>query len=378
MNTHVTFLTRSLEVGGAETQLVALARALQQTPGFSASVVTFYPGGALEETLRDGGVAVVTGDKQGRWDLLAFTLRLRVLLRRSAPALVHSFLGPPNLMAALLRPFLPRARLVWGVRASDMDLSQYDWTWQQVFRAERFLSRVPDRIVANSYAGRDHVVAAGFPAARMAVVPNGIDTDRYRPDPGARERLRREWGVDGPIIGMVARLDPMKDHANFLFAAHVIAAEFPAVRFVCVGGGKADYVAMLQRQAANLGLSDRIIWTGERRDVAALLGAFDIATLSSAFGEGFPNAVGEAMACGRPAAVTDVGDSAMVVGDTGRVVPRRDSAALAAAWRAMLALSTGDRDALGAAARRRIVEEYSVGAMVSRTAALYREILQAA
>lgn len=375
MTARIALLTRSLEVGGAETQLATLARALHATPGFAVDVVTFYPGGALEAPLREAGVRVVSLDKCGRWDLAQFGLRLRHTLRHLAPAIVHSFLGPPNLVAALLRPFLPGTRLVWGVRASDMDLGRYDWTWAQVFRAERMLARVPDRIVANSFAGRDHVVAAGFPAARTTVIPNGIDTDKFQPDRAAGDALRRAWSAGGPCVGMVARLDPMKDHATFLRAARTTADIVPNARFVCVGGGHPDYVQSLQRRTAELGLTDRVTWAGERRDIPSVLNALDVATLSSGFGEGFPNAVGEAMACAVPCVVTDVGDAARVVGPTGRVVPRGDAAALAAAWTALLQAPEHERTALGVAARNRIVDEFSVAAMVTRTTGLYREVL---
>lgn len=375
MKPRLVFLARSMELGGAETQLLALAGRLQQD--FEVTVVTFYPGGALEAPLRQTGVPVHAIGKSGRWDLVQFGARLRSTLQALAPEILHSYLAPPNLMAALLRP--RRTRLVWGIRASDMDLRRYDWTWSATFFAERALSWLPDRIVANSNAGREHLAKAGFRTNRLVVIPNGIDTERFRFDPASGATLRTEWlgGAAGPLIGVVARLDPMKDHVTFLRAAADLTTTHPDARFLCVGAGAEPYAAGLRETAGTLGLTGRVIWSGQRRDIPATLSACDVVTLSSAFGEGFPNAIGEAMACERPCAVTDVGDAALVVGECGMIAPRRDPGALAAAWRAVLAHSPEQRAALGAAARRRVVDNFSVDAMVARTAALYRELLAA-
>ena len=375
MRPRVVLLARSMDVGGAETQLVALAIRLQRE--FSVSVVTFYSGGVLEAPLRDAGVPVHTVNKQGRWDLVRFVARLRAKLIDLAPQVIHSYLGPPNLMAAILRP--RGSRLVWGIRASDMDLRHYDWTWSATFRAERLLSGVPDRIVANSDAGRRHVIQAGFRQDRLIVIPNGIDVDRFRPDHPGSSALRAEWlaGTAGPLVGVVARLDPMKDHETFLRAAAQFAAVAPSARFVIVGTGSDSYCMSLKERARALGLVGQLVWAGQRRDIPSVLGALDIVSLSSAFGEGFPNVVGEAMACSRLCAVTDVGDAAIVVGECGAVVPRRDPDALAAAWRRLMDLSPAHRSELGALARARVVNQFSVDAMVARTSAMYRKLLAA-
>ena len=378
MSIGIAFLARSLEVGGAEVQLAALARGLQRTAEFEVSVVTFYPGGALEAELRADGVQVLCAGKRGRWDLAGFGCRLRRLLRQVAPAVVHSFLASPNLAAAAMRPLLPGVRLVWGVRASDVDTSYYDWTWRAVYGAERILSRVPDRIVANSVAGRDHIARGGFPPGRIEVIANGIDTARFRPDRAAGAALRAQCGATGPLVGLAARFDRMKDHGTFLRAVNLLAARMPEVRYVCAGGGNEAVAREARALAESLGVDGLVEWAGERRDMPAFCNAIDIATLSSAFGEGFPNAVGEAMASGVPCAVTDVGDAAEIVGPCGAVVPRRDPAALAGAWERLLALPPAERAAMGEAARRRIEERYTAEGMVERSARLYRELLQAA
>jgi len=368
----VVFLVRSLEVGGAERQLAGLARGLDRAR-FAVTVCCFYDAGRFAEELRSAGVGIVPLEKRGRWDGPRFFRRLAAEMRALRPHVVHSFLGPPNVAAAFVKPRLPGVRLVWGVRASNMELGRYDYSWRLTSALERFLSRRADVIAANSFAGRDHVVGMGYPPDRVVVVPNGIDVGRWRPDERGGRAVRAAWGVapDEALIGLVARLDPMKDHETFLRAAALAAAGRPGLRFVCVGAGGGRDRDRLARLAAELGIADRVVWAGPRDDMAAVYSALDVHTSSSAYGEGFSNAVAEAMAAGVPCAVTDVGDSARIVGDTGPVVPPGDPAALADGWRRLLDLGRAERRRLGERCRRRIADTYSEARMIERMAAIY-------
>ena len=324
-------LARSLDYGGAERQLVALARGLHDR-GHRVVVAVFYPGGPLEQDLRAAEVPVHAFEKHGRWDTLGFALRLLRFLRRERPSVLHGYLEFPNLLTVMVRPFIG-SRAVWGIRASNRELDRYDWLTRLVNRLERTLSRFPDLIIVNSHAGHGHIVRQGFPTDRVIVIPNGIDTDRFRPDAAARTRGRTAFGI-GPadhLVGLVGRLDPMKDHPSFLEAAARVRQTLPGSRFLCVGNGPAAYAADLRSHADTLGLGPNLIWADGRDDMPTVYNALDIAVSASANGEGFPNVVGEAMACGVPCVVTDVGDSARIVGEHGVVVPPRNPAALATA-----------------------------------------------
>jgi glycosyltransferase involved in cell wall biosynthesis len=364
----IAFLIRSLGVGGAERQLVELAKGLRGV-GRDVVVLTFYPDGAMATELDEAGVRRVVVGKRHRWDVLGFVWRLAAELRRERAAILHGYMPDANILVTLLGRLLRRRRVVWGVRASRVDLSHYDRVSAVVLNVARRLARGADLIICNSRAGAADHVAQGYPADRVLVVPNGIDTRRFRPDPGARARLRSEWGIPegAPLIGLVGRLDPMKDHRTFLRAAAALRREHPAARFVFVGRGADGYVAELAALAAELGLADRLMWAAPRQDVTAVFAALDVLTLCSAFGEGFPNVVGEAMACGTPCVVTDVGDAAWIVGDTGRVVPVGDADALARAWAELLP-SVGCA-ALAERCRARIVGEFGLDALVRNTEA---------
>lgn len=361
------FLIRSLNYGGAERQIVALAKGLQER-GHSVLVAVFYSGGPLEKDLRDSGVPVNMLGKHGRWDVFPFLWRLISLVRHEKPDILHGYLPVPDLLTVLFKPLFPRIRMVWGVRASNVDLSRYDLLSRVVFRLECFFSRFAGLIIVNSNAGRDYHLKHGFPEGKMVVVPNGIDTERFVHDPEARKKMRNEWGIadNEKLIGIVARLDPMKDHQTFLKAASLLAKGRDDVRFICVGDGPATYKSELKRLSRELGLEKKLIWAGAYRDMPAVYNAIDIVT-SSSYGEGFPNVIGEAMACGVPCVATDVGDSALIVGDAGVVVPPKNPERLASGIRALLDRACADS---GEKARRRIIEHFSLNSMVQKTEAI--------
>jgi glycosyltransferase involved in cell wall biosynthesis len=370
----IAFLVRALDVGGAEVQLSAIARGLDPDQ-FDVSVIYYYAGGSLVQELRDAGVGLYCLEKSGRWDLIPFFFRLLATVRVLRPAILHGFLSTSNILTSLLKPLVPGLRVIWGVRASNMDHGHYDITWRVSFALERLLSRHANRIIANSRAGRDHILENGFSGGRIEVVLNGIDTDNSSNDGNARQRLRAEWRIPAheQLIGIIARLDPMKDHITFLRAAAQLATTHDSVRFVCVGNdGLADGNG-LRALADELGIADRIVWAGFHADIRAVHKAIDLHTSCSAFGEGFSNSIAEAMASGIPNVVTDVGDSADIVGELGVVVPPRSPGQLALAWGKMLSLSTAERRSLAERCRQRILDNFSRRAMIERMTAIYQE-----
>jgi glycosyltransferase involved in cell wall biosynthesis len=374
----ILFLTRSLNVGGAERQLVALARALHLR-GVVVDVAVFYSGGALEKDLIEAGVPVTSLRKKGRWDNIGFAYRLIRLLRRSQPDIVHSYLSVPNVVAVLARQFARRARVVLGVRASKLDLSDYGALTAVSCWVEAILSRFADLTIANSQTGRDHAIKHGFPKSNTIVIPNGIDTSYFFRDLTARIRVRTEWKIsdDCFLVGMIGRLDPMKGHLTFLDAAAHVARETEEGRFVLIGDGPRSYKNRLISKINDLGLRDKVIWAGERRDMPAVYSALDIMCSPSSYGEGFPNVVGEAMSCKVPCIVTDVGDAAQIVGDTGKIVPPNDEVALCRAiCETLNELRTLAPGSIGDQARRRIVDYFTVERLVSDTSEVLDRLLR--
>lgn len=358
----------SLERGGAEAQFVRLVNGLRRK-GHQVCAVVLGSGGPFGRQME--GPAHCLG-KDSRLGLPFAVGKLAALAWRERPEVYYGLLPMPNLMGAALKILRPGLRLVFGLRASDMRLADYGMASRVVTRLETAAAGLADLVVCNSEAGRSHAISRGVAPGKLRVAHNGIDTARCRPDRALGLPLRGSWGVGAqqPLIGLVARLDPMKDHENFLQAAALVARSRPEARFVCVGGGPREYADGLRRQAQSLGLGEKLIWTGALGDMPAVYNALDLLCLSSAYGEGFPNVLGEALACGVPCVTTDVGDAALVVGGTGAVAPRRDPEALAAALLAQLERLEREGDGLRRACRARVEENFSVERMVETTEAL--------
>lgn len=355
------FVIGQLAVGGAGRQLVELVKRLDRETIETHVAVFYSDGGLQEEVSRLDGVVVHDLGKRGRYDVVGFLWRWFSVLRRVRPHVVHGYLDNANLLALTSR-WVGDCRVVWGVRSSDMDFTRYDWLHGAAFRAGCRFSGGVDLAIFNSEAGLRFHRARGYRCRRTVVVPNGIDSPRYERDEAARERLRTSWGMtrDRILVGIVARLDPMKGQAVFLDAAARLASSTPSLAFVVVGGGAPREEAALRAAASCRGLEGRVIWTGMRSDLAAIYSAMDIAVSASLYGEGFSNSIGEAMAAGLPMVVTDVGDAAAVVGDTAFVVPCNDVEALAGALRGLVEMDSGSRAAMGARARARVRERNSL------------------
>ena len=239
------------------------------------------------------------------------------------------------------------------------------------------ISQYPNQIILVSQNIKSQHEALGYCSEKSLVIDNGFDTSLFKPSVEARLTVRAELGLppESFLIGLMARYHPMKDHNNFLRAAALLLKEFPEVYFILIGSGVDRENQVLHQLIQDLGLFNRIHLLGERSDMPRLAAALDIASLASAYGEAFPMVIGEAMSCGVPCAVTDVGDSARIVDNTGRVVSPRDAEALANAWKELIEVGIEGREALGRAARARIIESFSLESVVAKYEAVYESLL---
>jgi len=367
-----------LDVGGAETMLLRLATGMDPAR-FPCRVVSLIKPGPVGDRLREAGIGVDSlGMRRGQPSPVALW-RLARLLRAFRPDVVQTWLYHADLIGlAALRlafPFGPRPALAWNLRCSYMALDQYPRMTTLTLKVCAALSRLPDAVLTNSSEARRFHQGLGYRARRFEVIPNGFDTARFRPDPEARRAVREELGIpqDAPVVGHVARFDPMKGHDTFIEAASLAESRLGDPHFLLVGRGVDDDNVVLARWLSCSGLDGgRVHLLGERNDVPRLMAAMD-AHVSSSLGESFPNAVGESMACGVPNVVTDVGDSAILAGETGRVVPPEDPAALAAALVDLLAAGPASPDS-GRSPRARIQKNYSLPAIIAKFADFYESL----
>jgi glycosyltransferase involved in cell wall biosynthesis len=276
---------------------------------------------------------------------------------------IHGYLSAGNLAATLGQLAMPSSQLVWGIRDSNINANDYGWVTRVAAGLSRILSPRVGLMIFNSQSGYHHWSSGGYAARNSVCVPNGIDTTEFAPDADAGLRFRERCGIaaDVPLVGMVARLDPAKDHAGFLRAAARVMQRVPQAHFLCLGEGSAQYRKRLQDLARELKISHQVVWPEPTREMRDVYNSLDVFCLAS-HAEGFPNVVAEAMACGRKCVVTAVGDAAFIVGEAGRVVPPGDPDALAAALLAALEPSVADDRS-----RRRIQDEFSIEAMAVRT-----------
>ena len=372
----IILLTGQLGLGGAERQLVELAKALHQH-GEQVSVVVFYGQGALDDELSEAGIPLISIEKKGRWDWFGTFRRLRAVVREIQPDVLHSYLTTPNIMAGLLKFFAPNVQVVFGVRNTSVPHEKNQLYRRFVDACETRLAKRANLSVSNSEAGRNDVIARGFPAKRTIVIPNGIDIERFQPDEQRRKRAREALNLqpDQPLIGLIGRLEPQKQHPLFLQAAALVAQRQPQARFLCLGRSTPERLNELKSLTDQLGLSGRLQWLEPRNDIETIMSALDILCLPSS-AEGFPNVVAEAMACGVPCVVTNVGDSAKLVGDLGLVVEPGDVQGLASAFETMLASVVDENWPKKAVLlRQRIVQNYTIEKLLFRSLHAYRGLL---
>ncbi|MFM9961593.1 MAG: GT4 family glycosyltransferase PelF [Planctomycetaceae bacterium] len=298
-------------------------------------------------------------------------------LRRFQPDVVQGWMYLGNLYggvaAKLARRDLPVA---WNIRHSTLDpkIDSRSMRWS-AWLGGQLSGLVPDRIVLCAEAARAAHLQVGYAPEKLEVIPNGFDLSELRPDPVARQRIRSELGItdDTPLVGLIGRLHQHKDHRTFVRAARVVADHIPNAHFVGAGEEQTYSASDLWSWVDEAGLRDRFHWLAVRRDVAAIDASLDVLVCSSTT-EGFPNVVGEAMACGVPCVATDVGECAEVVGETGHIVPKQDPQRMGEAILELLRHPRAERIAIGTAARQRVVERYDINRIVARYRQLWHEL----
>jgi glycosyltransferase involved in cell wall biosynthesis len=354
----VIHLITGLDLGGAERQLAALV----QGKAINHIVISLKDEGILGKQIKDGGTPLyclnLHKSLKGLWKLLR-------ILREQKPDILQTWLYHADLLGLIFGKIAGIRRIAWNIRCSDMDLSRYSRLTAWVIKILKYLSPYPDAIICNSQAGQNFHAQLGYRPRQWVNISNGIDTAVFSPNPEARENLRRSLSIpqDALVIGMLARVDPMKDHTTFLKAMESLSTTHD--NLYCLLAGKDTDIAQWPA------IPPRLICLGSW-DAANFLNALDIMVLSSAFGEGFPNVIGEAMACGIPVIATDVGDSAAIIQNPPCIVPVENVTKLQLALQNLIRLSCDERTALGKQGRARILEHYSLPAMRQNYEVFYK------
>ena len=355
-NTRVAHIIPAFTQGGAEEMLLKI---VQSSPGHGVDhvVIALSDRGTMRTRFERHCATYSLGIK-GSLPGFGSAFELVRLVRQSKPHLIQGWMYHGNLAAtwawALYRARVP---LCWTIRQSLYDIRNEKALSKVVIYLNAWLSRLPKAIIFNSYCSLEQHARFGLDARKTIMIPNGFDLNRFTPDEFARSKIRQALGIDAqaPLVGMIARLHPMKDHTNFFKAAELILESIPKAHFLLAGTNVTREYLPLPNELANAAHQFHLL--GERKDTTDLMNAMDVLTVASRWGEAFPNVIGEALACGTPCVATDVGDSKRILGDCGKTVPAGNPELLASAVIATLNES-GEKKAFDALLRRQRVRDY--------------------
>jgi len=358
----VTHIITDLNTGGAEMMLYKLLASLHDEH-LDFSVISLMGRGQITERIEALGVKVETLDlKQGARPSWKTIKRLRQLVRYFDPDIIQGWMYHGNIAATIVfflyRPTCWKVKLFWNVRQTLYDINNEKTQTRWLIILGRWLSFFPKGIIYNSNLSANQHAKLGFLSKKNIIIPNGFDLKKFRPDKQRRQELRNELEITESVllVGHISRLHPMKDHATLLRAIDYIVTENLS-RFA----GKKEVLFLLigHGVTSELSNSPAIHFLGERTDIPKIMSALDILVSSSAWGEGFPNVIGEAMASEVPCVVTDVGDSSRIVGEYGRVCPVGDSQCIAN-FLLQLINNEKERKTAGQQSRKRVEENYSM------------------
>lgn len=352
---NILYVISSLGIGGAEKIAAELSvAASSQDRTYTIATLTAHGNNRVEQ-LQNAGIPVIDLNVTGPVDAWRALLTLARFIRTQRPDVVHGWMYHGSLFALMATLFSGRrkkTRVIWSLRSSRMKALAYKFQLWVTITLCHLLSRAPDHITYNSHRGQDEHFIDGFNIKGSSIIPNGVNIDQFKSDDATRAQKRQELGIspDRILIGLIARLDPMKGHATFLEA------------FSRTHGATAVVVGT---NSHTLKPMENVTFMEYEDDIASLLNACDFTVSASSFGEGTSNVILESLSCATPVIATDVGDARRLVENTGVIIAPDNTDELAQAmqhWidnRAALA-------ELGHAARARAVKYYANDAMLER------------
>jgi glycosyltransferase involved in cell wall biosynthesis len=359
---------RSVDIGGAERQFIELVKNIDKNK-FEIIVCTMY-GGIQENILKSiSNIKYYNLHKKGRYDFYNFFKKYIGILKKEKPDVIYSFMDGMNIINILTNIFLKKkTKIIWGIRSSNVDIKKYGKFAEIIFLLQKRFSYKADLIIANSLASVVYYKNLGFSMNKSVVIHNGIDIELYKRNDEYRKIFRNNFNIKGNdiVLGICARIDYMKGYPILASAAKKILSEFENVYFFSAGESAKGFEHIKKECEDILGRfnNSRFIWLGKQKEMQKIYSGWDVYISSSSFGEGFSNSIGEAMACEVPCIATDVGDSKIIVGDTGIIGNPNHIESLYLGIKKML---SSDLTLLGKKARERIVQNFFTDKMIKET-----------
>ncbi|MBW7857902.1 MAG: glycosyltransferase [Leptonema sp. (in: Bacteria)] len=363
---HIIHIITGLSNGGAEAVLYRLCINDSQA---KHTVISLMDMGKYGPLLVDQGVEVhYLNMPAGRvtWTGLK---KLYSLLKTLKPSVVQTWMYHADLIGGVIARLAGIKNIFWNIRHTFLEKGKSKLTTRIVARlCAGFSYWVPQKIICCALKALEVHAAIGYQRSKMIVIGNGYELDKFAPNNTDANKIRKELSINLPInlIGMVSRYHPLKDHTN-LFKALSLAKKQVSFKCLLVGQGLSKLNTELYNLIVENQLKDDIFLLEQRSDIASIMNALDVHVLSSS-SEAFPNVIAEAMACGTPCVTTDVGDAALIVGDTGWVVPISNPQAVADAILQAIfekQKNTEQWQKRKERARQRIVENFSIEKMIA-------------
>lgn len=373
----IVHIITGLSTGGAEMMLYKLL-SVTDRKFFNPIVISLMDYSPIGLRIKALGIPVYSMEIKKYLSIPIALCRFIKLLSKLQPNLIQGWMYHGNLAALLASWFIPRkVPVLWNIRHTPYKLKDEKRLTAFLIHLSAILSSRPTMILYNSHGSAYQHKLLGFSNKHQEVIPNGFDCNYFKPSENARLKLRNSLGLNHKtfLIGLIARYHPMKDHMTFIHAAGRLVAQYPDVHFILAGRGIVKTNSILKNMIKEVNLTRNIHLLGECSNMPEIIAALDISTNTSSWGESFPNVVGESMACGIPCVVTDIGDSAIIVGDTGIVLPPKNVDELVKAWMKLIKMGYAARKQLGQKARERIVNNFALSKVIKDYEKTYREVL---
>lgn len=370
-------IINTLEIGGAQSVLVQLLEGWGDGRKHQM-VVSLRKRGQLSAKIEALNVPVLHLDMTpGTFNFKIF-LHLIQIIRSYKPDLIQTWLYHSDLLGSIGARFTGRVPIVWGVHHTTTDANSVKpATWGVVRILSQLSGRLPSQIICCSNSAYQTHIALGYSKEKMKIIYNGVDTNQFKPDPNSQAMLKEELGLSkqAKLIGMFARDHPQKDHDTFILAATKLIKKYPNVHFVLAGDGVDNSNKHLREKLLREGIQNYFHLLGSRQDMPYLCAGMNVVSLTSSYGEALPMILCEAMSCAVPCVATDVGDTTLLIGNTGKVVKPKAPQELADAWQDILEYSDMEYNRLCNQARSRILDFYNRKDMINNYKSIYQELL---
>ncbi len=356
---------RSLNIGGTERQFIELIKGINKIK-FDVVVCTMFRGTSDFELKNVPNIQFICFEKKSRYDVFSYYKYINLILKFK-PDIIYSFLSDSNLISLICSKIaFSNCGLIWGIRGSITDLNMYGYFLKLIFNLQKKFSSQIDLIIYNSYSSEKGHKQIGFRPKQSSVIQNGIDSIRFNKSKEIRENFRSKYGIkeNDIVIGITSRIDPIKGYNIFCKAAVQLLNKYNNIIFFSIGYGITEIQKECEKILGNYNQT-KFYWLGKQMNPENFMPGWDIYCSASLPGEGFPNAIAEAMLSELAPVVTDSGDSGNIVDEIGLVAKCSDVSDLKLQLENMIL--DPQLIEIGKKSRNKILEDFSINKMVSKT-----------